>query len=189
MLTWSIASRSDLQMQRRLATHHDTSCARDKISIPAYISDLVLYLFRSQIYSKTTFLARFQILRGRTDQRSLNQPEMLTFDSLWTTTKPRISLIWQGLNGVEKLICQGSPSSFPTASFAKCRSAWLIPAICFYTFYIGARDTLVTFDDAWPTSSDGTSPRLRLTTLYRVYLFSVRACASRWWSRRALSNF
>ena len=67
---------------RRLATHHDTSCARDKISIPAYISDLVLYLFRSQIYSKTTFLARFQILRGRTDQRSLNQPEMLTFDSL-----------------------------------------------------------------------------------------------------------
>ena len=29
-----------------------------------------------------TFLARFQIQRGRTDQRSVNQPEMLTFDSL-----------------------------------------------------------------------------------------------------------
>ena len=28
-----------------------------------------------------------------------------------------------------------------------------MPAICFYTFYIGARDTLVTFDDACPTSS------------------------------------
>ena len=64
-----------------------------------------------------------------------------------------MSLIWQGVNGVEKLICQGSPSSFPTASFAKRRSARLIPAIC---FYIGARDTctLVTFDDACPTSSD-----------------------------------
>ena len=62
-------------------------------------------------------------------------------------------LAGQGLNGVEKLICQGSPSSFPTASFAKRRSARLIPAICFYTFYIGARDTLVTFDDACPTSS------------------------------------
>ena len=30
----------------------------------------------------------------------------------------------------------------------------MIPAICFYTFYISARDTLVTFDDACPTSSE-----------------------------------
>ena len=56
------------------------------------------------------------------------------------------------LAGVERLVYQGSPSSFPTASFARHRSAQLIPAICFYTFYVGARDTLVTFDDACPTS-------------------------------------
>ena len=42
-MTWSIINNTAVYvgslgmgaLQRRLATHHDTSCARDKISIPA----------------------------------------------------------------------------------------------------------------------------------------------------------
>ena len=78
---------------------------------------------------------------------------MLTFDWFWATTKPQNLLIWLGLNRVERLVCQGSLSSFPTASFMSHRSAWLIPAI-HVCLYASARDTLVTLDDVCPTSSD-----------------------------------
>ena len=56
------------------------------------------------------------------------------------------------------------------ASFARHRSAQLILAIilCLYIFHVGARDTLVTFDDACPTSFDTCTYIYLLCVLFRV---------------------